>query len=74
MYVTEAIKTRYSCRAFTKQPVSMGLIKDILDIAKQAPSGGNLQPWYIHAITGQKLEHIVLDIESKISASFFNSI
>ncbi len=67
MYVTEAVKTRFSCRAFTKQPVSMELIKEILDIAKQAPSGGNLQPWHIHAITGQKLEHIVLDIESKIA-------
>ena len=66
MYVSEAIKTRFSCRAFTKQPVSANLIKEILDLAKQAPSGGNLQPWHIHAITGQKLKQIVVDIESKI--------
>ena len=45
----------------------MELIKEILDVAKQAPSGGNLQPWHIHAITGKKLDQIVLDIESKIA-------
>ena len=67
MYVSEAVKTRFSCRAFTKQPVSANLVKEILDLAKQAPSGGNLQPWHIHATTGQKLKEIVLDIESKIS-------
>ena len=66
MYVSEAVKSRFSCRAFTEKPVSKGLIKEILDVAKQAPSGGNLQPWHIHAISGKKLDQIVSDIESKI--------
>ena len=66
MYVSEAVKSRFSCRAFTEKPVSMELIKEILDVAKQAPSGGNLQPWHIHAISGKKLDQIVSDIESKI--------
>ena len=67
MYVSEAVKTRFSCRAFTKQPVSANLVKEILDLAKQAPSGGNLQPCLIHAITGQQLKQLVMDIESKIA-------
>ena len=67
MDVSEAIKTRFTCRAFTEQPVSVSLIKEILDLAKQAPSGGNLQPWHIHAITGEKLEQIILDIDSQIA-------
>ena len=66
MYVSEAVKSRFSCRAFTEKPVSKELIKEILDVAKQAPSGGNLQPWHIHAISGKKLEQVVSDIESKI--------
>ena len=66
MYVSEAVKSRFSCRAFTEKPVSKELIKEILDVAKQAPSGGNLQPWHIHAISGKKLDQIVSDIESKI--------
>ena len=67
MYVSEAVKSRFSCRAFTEKPVSMELIREILDVAKQAPSGGNLQPWHIHAISGKKLDQIVSDIESKIT-------
>ena len=67
MYVSEAVKSRFSCRAFTEKPVSKELIKEILDVAKQAPSGGNLQPWHIHAISGKKLDQIVSDIESKIT-------
>ena len=67
MYVSEAVKSRFSCRAFTEKSVSKELIKEILDIAKQAPSGGNLQPWHIHAISGKKLDQIVSDIESKIT-------
>ena len=67
MYVSEAVKSRFSCRAFTEKPVSKVLIKEILDVAKQAPSGGNLQPWHIHAISGKKLDQIVSDIESKIT-------
>ena len=67
MYVSEAVKSRFSCRAFTEKPVSKELIKQILDVAKQAPSGGNLQPWRIHAISGKKLNQIVSDIESKIT-------
>ena len=66
MYVSEAVKSRFSCRAFTEKPVSKELIKEILDFAKQAPSGGNLQPWHIHAISGKKIDQIVSDIESKI--------
>ena len=67
MYVSEAVKSRFSCRAFTEKPVSKELIKEILDVAKQAPSGGNLQPWHIHVISGRKLDQIVSDIESKIT-------
>ena len=67
MYVSEAVKSRFSCRAFTEKPVSKELIKEILDVAKQAPSGGNLQPWHIHVISGKKLDQIVSDIESKIT-------
>ena len=67
MYVSEAVESRFSCRAFTDKPVSMELIKEILDVAKQAPSGGNLQPWHIHAISGKKLDQIILDNESKIA-------
>jgi nitroreductase len=56
MDVRDAIATRYSCRAFLPTPVSQEIVRDIVDRAARAPSGGNLQPWLVHAIAGAKLE------------------
>jgi nitroreductase len=53
--VTEAIAARRSCRAFTSRPVDIGLIRAILISARQAPSGGNLQPWHVHVLGGERL-------------------
>jgi nitroreductase len=66
MTVTEAIKSRMSCRAFTKQPVPIGLIRTILETAKQAPSGGNLQPWHVHVVGGERLRELRALIAAKL--------
>jgi len=58
MDVREAIATRYSCRAFLPTPVPRHIVHDILDAAARAPSGGNLQPWLVHAIAGARLEQL----------------
>ena len=50
MSVSEAVATRMSCRAFLKTPVSGQTLREILEAAKQAPSGGNLQPWHVYAV------------------------
>lgn len=52
MDVLEAIKGRWSTRAFTKQPVSQEIVAQILATASRAPSGVNHQPWQVHALTG----------------------
>jgi len=43
--IFEAIRTRRSIRAFTREEVSDREIKEILDAARWAPSAGNIQPW-----------------------------
>ena len=45
MDIFEAIRTRRSIRAFTREEVSDREIKEILDAARWAPSAGNIQPW-----------------------------
>ena len=55
MNVTEAILGRNSCRAFTNQPVRTETIRSILEVARRAPSGGNLQPWHVHVLTGEPM-------------------
>ena len=45
MDVLEAIKGRRSIRAFRSDPVSEEIINKLIDVARWAPSAGNIQPW-----------------------------
>lgn len=65
MNVTEALKTRISCRAFLDTPVPEATVRAILDGAKWAPSGGNLQPWHVHVVTGARLAEFLALIAEK---------
>jgi nitroreductase len=55
MDVSEAVARRMSVRAFKPDPVPAALVREILTAAGQAPSGGNLQPWRVYALTGAPL-------------------
>lgn len=54
MTVSEALKERKSTRAFLPKAVPQELIEEILEDAKHAPSGVNMQPWYICVVSGEK--------------------
>ena len=56
MNVTEAVDRRVSVRAFQDRSVPGALVREILVAAQRAPSGGNLQPWKVHALAGAPLE------------------
>jgi nitroreductase len=47
-----AIATRRSVRAFLPKPVSNETVEAILNVAKYAASGMNIQPWKVHVVTG----------------------
>jgi nitroreductase len=56
MNVSQAVAQRISVRAFRPDPIPGVLVREILEAAARAPSGGNLQPWRVHALTGAPLE------------------
>ena len=58
MNVSDAVEKRFSCRAFLDRPVSQDVILRILDAARQAPSGGNLQPWHVTVLSGKPFEKL----------------
>lgn len=62
MNVSEAVERRMSVRAFKPDPVSADLVRDILDRAKAAPSGGNLQPWRVWVLTGEPLAQFKAEV------------
>lgn len=52
MTVAELLKQRISVRAFTDQPVDAATVRGLLEDARWSPSGGNLQPWKVIAVSG----------------------
>ena len=53
MTATAAVIGRRSVRRFLPTPVAQDTISAILDGAARAPSGTNIQPWLVHAVTGE---------------------
>jgi len=53
--VTEALDTRITVRQFLDKPVPDDVLRALLGKAMRAPSGGNLQPWKLHVMTGETL-------------------
>ena len=63
--VTQAMQQRSCVRAFTEQAVDKALLKDILEVAGNAPSGSNLQPWKVYAVTGDRKDALSQAVYSK---------
>lgn len=56
--VFEAARTRRSIRAYTDQPVPKDVLREIVEVARYAPSGSNIQPWRVHVLTGASLQRV----------------
>jgi nitroreductase len=62
-----AITSRRSVRGFTDEPVPRATVERILEVASRAPSGTNIQPWRVHAVTGAALARL----KAALSAAHF---
>jgi len=58
MDVTEALRSRFTCRDFKPTPVLKGVILEILDAANRAPSWADTQPWEVFVAAGEALERL----------------
>ena len=67
MDVSEALYARTSVRAFLPDPVPESQVRGILDAARWAPSGGNLQPWKVIAVAGEQRQAVV-DLAGRVLA------
>ncbi|HQT64966.1 MAG: nitroreductase family protein [Acidocella sp. 20-57-95] len=59
MKVSEALATRLSVRDFLPDPIPEATLRRVLATAARAPSGGNLQPWFVTLLTGAPLQALV---------------
>lgn len=62
MKVSDAIAARRSVRAFRPDAVPGAVVREILEKAARAPSGGNLQPWRVHALAGAPLADLLAQV------------
>jgi nitroreductase len=53
-------------RQFLDKPVPLKTIREIIETAKRAPSGGNLQPWTVHVLVGEPLKALIEDVDQKL--------
>jgi nitroreductase len=58
----ELVKQRRSVRKFKPDPVSEDCIEKIIEVARWAPSGFNLQPWEFVVIKEKKLKNKIAEI------------
>lgn len=63
--VSEAVCQRGSVRAFSDEAVDKELVEEILKLAGYSPSGSNLQPWKVYALTGKVKDALVQAVLAK---------
>ena len=69
MKVSDALRSRITCRAFAGDPVAEATLRRILEAARRSPSGGNLQPWRLWALTGAPLTALLKDVEAEMETA-----
>ena len=57
MTVLEAIRQRYSCRAYKDKPIEQEKLESIFEAARLAPSAKNLQDWRFVVVTDKAAKH-----------------
>jgi nitroreductase len=69
MSVSDLLERRISVRAFLSDPVDAVTVHALLDAARWAPSGGNLQPWKVLAVAGTARDAVVALAKERLAAN-----
>ncbi|MBL8559814.1 MAG: nitroreductase [Hyphomonadaceae bacterium] len=69
MDVDTALKTRISTRVFRPDPLPENVVREILDVARWAPSGGNVQPWKVIAVSGAERQAVIDLAQTTLAAN-----
>ena len=69
MTVTEAVRARRSIRAFLDTPVPADALREVLQEAARAPSGGNVQPWRLYVVAGEPLSAFKAKMRERLATN-----
>lgn len=67
------MRDRRSVRAFLPTPVKKESVEQILDIARYAASGSNMQPWQVHVLFQETITELYTKIAQDVSANSFKA-
>lgn len=67
MELLETLKARKVTRAFSDKPVPDDLLRDLLKVAINAPSGSNIQPWEVYVTNGTKTKELCRLIDGAVA-------
>lgn len=73
MNVSDAVRQRRSIRDFRPDPIPRAVLAEVLDTARWAPSGSNIQAWRIIAVAGAERDAIVAMAREAASAPAFGA-
>ena len=65
MDVSDAVHHRKSVRAFLDTPVPDETVRALLTAAARAPSGGNVQPWRMYVVNGDRMTDFLTFMEGR---------
>ena len=68
MNVSDAVRARRTTRGFLPDPVPEPVIREVLEIARHAPSNSNTQPWHLAIVSGPARERLQEAIFAEINA------
>ncbi len=68
MNVSEAVAYRRSVRGFLDTPVDIATVRDLVERAARAATGGNVQPWHVDLVHGQSMIRLKAIMADKIAA------
>ena len=66
--VDTVIRSRKTVRAFRPDPVPQAQLKEIIEVARMAPSNFNTQPWRLHVLAG-KAKRALSDAISRVHSA-----
>lgn len=70
----DLISQRRSVRSYTNQEVTEEEIRTLLDAARHSPSGGNMQPWRVHALGTPAIHRLRDAIQLSIEENGFSTV
>ena len=67
MTITEAIKLQHTVRGFLKKEVPQEVIREVIELARLAPSNSNTQPWHIAVVSGEARQHLQEEVFKEVA-------